>query len=151
MGTDIYLRWDGMTEEDKKNQYTGYKITAGNVGYLRAFIGMIDENKVLRLIFPDEFWSGDGELPYDFVQYIDDVRMILKDYLIGIPLDDVGRGAAQRELGENITEFFNNLGVAVDSHVDVNRIDWAISVYAFIKLGVKLQQDGKNPKVDISW
>lgn len=35
MGIDIYLRWQGMDEEDEKKQYTGMDTTAGNVGYLR--------------------------------------------------------------------------------------------------------------------
>lgn len=35
MGIDIYLQWDGMTEEDKQRQYTGMSTTSGEVGYLR--------------------------------------------------------------------------------------------------------------------
>ena len=35
MGIDIYLEWDGMAEDEKKSQATGFSITSGNVGYLR--------------------------------------------------------------------------------------------------------------------
>lgn len=36
MGIDIYLKWDGMTEEDKAKQIDiGFSTTAGEVGYLR--------------------------------------------------------------------------------------------------------------------
>ena len=35
MGIDIYMRWDGMTEEDREKQYTGFDATVGEVGYLR--------------------------------------------------------------------------------------------------------------------
>jgi hypothetical protein len=35
MGIDIYARWRNMTDEEKNAQYTGFSITAGNVGYLR--------------------------------------------------------------------------------------------------------------------
>lgn len=35
MGIDIYLEWDGMEEEEKSAQATGFSITSGNVGYLR--------------------------------------------------------------------------------------------------------------------
>ena len=35
MGIDIYMRWDGMTEEDRQKQYTGFDATVGEVGYLR--------------------------------------------------------------------------------------------------------------------
>lgn len=35
MGIDIYLEWEGMEEDEKKAQATGFSITSGNVGYLR--------------------------------------------------------------------------------------------------------------------
>jgi hypothetical protein len=35
MGIDIYLEWDGMEEEEKSAQATGFSITSGDVGYLR--------------------------------------------------------------------------------------------------------------------
>ena len=35
MGIDIYMRWDGMTEEDRDKQITGFDATVGDVGYLR--------------------------------------------------------------------------------------------------------------------
>ncbi len=39
MGHDIYLRWEGMTEKDKSNQITGFDVTCGHLGYLRASYG----------------------------------------------------------------------------------------------------------------
>ncbi|MCP4493321.1 MAG: hypothetical protein GY820_39355 [Gammaproteobacteria bacterium] len=40
MGIDIYLRWDGQTEEEEEAQYTGFSCVHGHVGYLReAFHG----------------------------------------------------------------------------------------------------------------
>ncbi len=35
MGIDIYMNWDGMTEDEKHAQYTGFSTTSGDVGYLR--------------------------------------------------------------------------------------------------------------------
>lgn len=35
MGIDIYARWKGQTEEEKKAQYTGFSVEHGHVGYLR--------------------------------------------------------------------------------------------------------------------
>ena len=35
MGIDIYMHWDGMTEDEVKSQFTGFDPTAGSVGYLR--------------------------------------------------------------------------------------------------------------------
>lgn len=48
MGIDIYLKWDGMTEEDKNSQFTGMSTTTGNVGYLReAYHGGPYATKIL--------------------------------------------------------------------------------------------------------
>lgn len=35
MGIDIYLKWDGMEQEEKNAQVTGFSTTAGEAGYLR--------------------------------------------------------------------------------------------------------------------
>ena len=35
MGIDVYLKWKGQDEEEKKAQFTGFSVTAGNAGYLR--------------------------------------------------------------------------------------------------------------------
>jgi hypothetical protein len=48
MGIDIYLKWPGMTDEEKQNQITGYSTTSGNVGYLReAYHGGPYATKIL--------------------------------------------------------------------------------------------------------
>lgn len=48
MGIDIYLKWDGMTEEDQQTQYTGMSTTSGAVGYLReAYHGGPYATKIL--------------------------------------------------------------------------------------------------------
>ena len=58
MGTDIYLHWDNQNDEAKEKQITGFSIGHGNVGYLRASIGMTQENQLLRMIFPEQLWEG---------------------------------------------------------------------------------------------
>lgn len=35
MGIDVYMLWNGQTEEERKAQYTGFSIAHGHVGYLR--------------------------------------------------------------------------------------------------------------------
>ncbi len=35
VGIDIYLRWRGMTEEERAAQQTGDSVVQGHVGYLR--------------------------------------------------------------------------------------------------------------------
>ena len=57
MGTDIYLKWDNMSKKDHDDQITGWRIDKGNTGYLRASIGMIQENEFLRKVFPKWVWE----------------------------------------------------------------------------------------------
>lgn len=48
MGIDIYLRWDGMTEEEEQQQCTGFSVVSGDVGYLReAYHGGPYATKIL--------------------------------------------------------------------------------------------------------
>jgi hypothetical protein len=57
MGIDMYLKWDGQTEEEEKAQYTGFSTAHGHVGYLReAYHGGPYATKVLA----PEAWSAEG-------------------------------------------------------------------------------------------
>lgn len=60
MGIDIYLYWEGQTEEEKQAQFTGFDITAGHVGYLReAYHG---GPYATRVLVPEAFnWTGDED------------------------------------------------------------------------------------------
>jgi hypothetical protein len=63
MGIDIYLEWDGMDEEEKIAQATGFSITAGDVGYLReAYHG---GPYATRILVREAFESDDcrAEIP----------------------------------------------------------------------------------------
>jgi hypothetical protein len=60
MGYDIYLKWEGMTENDKDKQRTRFSLIHGHVGYLRAsfnFYGLID---IFKQLFK-ESWTGYNE------------------------------------------------------------------------------------------
>jgi len=63
MGTDIHLYWKEQSQDEQNKQITGWDIRCGDVGYLRASIGMHQENEVLRRIFGDDVWDGKPENP----------------------------------------------------------------------------------------
>jgi len=153
MGTDVYLEWKGMTEEDKEKRYTGYSIEAGNVGYLRASIGMIEENRVLRAIFPEKLWKASGALLYDFKGNEQLIVKIIKNYLAGNTVDVQGREDERVNFGKVVAEMIKKMAgddaqiFASDSADKV----WAKSVLEFCVLGIKLQKENKKPKVNISW
>ena len=59
MGIDIYMRWKGQTKEEEEAQYTGFSVTAGEVGYLReAYHGAPYATQVL---VPEAFESENAE------------------------------------------------------------------------------------------
>jgi hypothetical protein len=48
VGIDIYLRWEGMTEAERRAQMTGFSVVHGHVGYLReAYHGAPYATRVL--------------------------------------------------------------------------------------------------------
>lgn len=62
MGIDIYMRWNGQTEEEKKAQITGFSIAHGHVGYLReAYHGAPYATEVLVPEAFDAEETGDDE------------------------------------------------------------------------------------------
>jgi len=167
MGTDIYLEWDGMTEEEKKAQYTGFSIDAGRVGYLRASIGMVRENQVLREVFPNEYWDSEDSLPYDFKANYERVQEVGAKYLASIlfdlPLADENSEAMNyAKYGETINSLlcaiFNGGYQSGEYKVDMSRklgiryaVMWLNSLFDFFDLGYKKQEEGLNPRVYISW
>lgn len=163
MGTDVYLYWKGMTEEEKKAQYTGFEIYSGNVGYLRASIGMHDENEILRQIFPPKYWGTEDPQIYDFnknyknnIQYI--MAYIMKP-LITRELSD--KPVLDQNLSENtlkgLYELYNKLKQS-DMVIQIGTLDgidakikYASSVIDFLWLGKDKQDEKKEPTVYISY
>lgn len=65
MGADIYLKWEGQTEEEEDAQIMGFAVTLGRYGYLRgAYNGHIGWDAIQQLFdgikeFPEEDWIVD--------------------------------------------------------------------------------------------
>ena len=154
MGSDVYLHWDGKTEHEQKAQYTGYSITAGKVGYLRASIRMVQENEVLSLLFEEKFWKSrsDNGLPYDFIENFEKMTIIIRKYCNAeIKISEGGKEKVAfglEILNQLKAEFFDEIQT---DNSDEILLDWAKSVYEFFELGCRLQIEGKNPRVEISW
>jgi len=159
MGTDIYLCWNGMTKEDEEKQITGFDITKGDKGYLRASIGMIIENLILREVFEEKYWESTDPLEYDFKTKCLELPFLLKKYLLTkIEIELI---MERREIPENLREFLEKIDLLELSKEPkltsgmikdiVSTIKWANSLIDFFLLGIKKQEEGKNPKILISW
>jgi hypothetical protein len=152
MGTDIYLSWDGQTKEDEDLQSTGFDITQGEVGYLRAAVWMSEENNVLRALFPNEYWEAPEAMEYDFDMNVEVLKKFAQEYAIGNTakpstiLETKTKEALQEALEGLGTVQFGGENLSAD-----DKTKWLRSLVAFFKKGWQLQKDGKKPKIYISW
>ena len=164
MGTDVYLSWDGMTEEEEKARYTGFRIDMGRVGYLRASIWATRENAVLRLLFP-EAWESEEGTPYDFKnpENIKKLHILARAYLLSyLTGKDYLSEFEEEKIKEmrGVMEEFVNALKKLNCEVEIERpeendleraVMWLNSLFAFYRLGIEKQEEGKNPKIYISW
>lgn len=167
MGTDMYLSWSGMTKEEKDNRITGYDIGCGDKGYIRASIGMYNENAVLRALFPDH-WEGHGKgdydedgKPFDFLNKVNQRK--LHQLAIAYLLSKLTETEVHHpELAESegivkeIATILDKAFVKEAVHKDSNEelpyvIMWLNSLFQFYRLGCQKQEDGKKPRIYISW
>ena len=162
MGTDIYLSWEKMTKEDKEKRYTGFSISSGNIGYLRASIGMHQENAILRKIFPVEYWEGDGD-PMRF-KFNDKAmskvslygRLYLAHAIMVIPIKKDVENTPENKMLQTL---LGSIGKSFDT-IDTNEIadadiffktTFMKSVFDFFEMGYQKEQKGLNPKIVVSW
>jgi hypothetical protein len=162
MGTDLFLWWDGMSRDDERKRRIaagGFRTTNGGLGCLRASIWMKRENFLLRHI-PAEFWeSRTKSLPYDFKGNYDKMFRGASHYLRAV-LD--GKDVDPPVDGEDDEIFYVLQVVLENSGVDkrtfktgeldlIESIAWLKSLFDFFKLGAKLQDQRRNPKVMIRY
>jgi hypothetical protein len=149
MGTDIYLSYDGQDMSDKYCQE----------GYIRASIGMINENYVLRQIFPPECWeSEENNFKYTF-DLVPKVMRVGEQYLDavheGYQLGNAGEAGVEH--GNNIANLLKQILPEGTSMVmgGINDIfeakRWLKTLSMHIAIGISKEQAGLNPKVVISW
>lgn len=154
------MKWNKQTEEEHKAQITGFSITSGNKGYLRASIGMVKENHLLRLIFPNEFWNcqDDKGIPYDFIANFNKMLNLGFQYLLSVVLNiDIEISEEQKEqtvMGDMMIKMLNSSGWKILSHTKSDfpfAVSWLNSLIEFFELGIEKQKEKLNPKVCISW
>ncbi len=163
MGTDIYLEWEGKTEQQKQQQAEdAFSIEAGSNGYLRASIHMHNENALLRKLFSVEYWEGESMEPYDFSANYSRALVLGAVYLAA---ETSGQNfpseKPQTVEDRNIDEIIKVLETKLDIQISEededpltrfrDAITWLNSLFAFFELGMNLQKEGKRPFPYISW
>ena len=123
MGIDIYMRWDGMTEEDRDKQITGFDATKGDVGYLReANHGQV---------FATEYLGKEA-----FAKDAGEVHIPAKELRKRLPLTkEIVIQRAKQVYKEELTED----DAVVKAFED------------FVKLSEALEEDGRKPTIYASY
>ena len=165
MGTNIYLNWNGKTQTDtEKQREVPFMIDAGNAGYLRASIHMTRENAVLKLLFREEYWKGNGsEDEYDFAEMYKWLDVVAVHYLKCVQKK---RPLALSLKGKKIKEmpmprkgpFIEKLEKATSTKASISQINdmstaitWLNSLFGFFELGMEKQKQGLKPYPFIVW
>jgi hypothetical protein len=170
MGTDIYLNWEGKTQQDWDDQMTGWSIDAGSVGYLRASIGMITENAVLREIFPEKYWTAGSTDEFDFKGAYALLGKLGFEYLASVVEGTEMQlaGQAAKGIGEQqetamaihsaIMGVAESFGASGQLQVYMGKpesfsgaVNWLNSLFQFLELGIEKQKKGLKPYPGISW
>ena len=139
MGIDIYLKWDGFTEEDNQAQLKGFDTTIGNTGYLReayhsdiyATHYLVEE--AFKVEFNEEEYEKLSEKEQREFGYVS----IQAEKLVK-RLPETIRIVIQRQKDTYQADLDQALPV-VKSFID------------FVALAVKLEREGKNPKIYASY
>jgi len=125
MGIDIYMRWDGQTEEEEQAQYTGFDTRMGRVGYLReAYHGGPYATKELL----PETWSDGAEGDWD-------------ERGVHIPAATLRERLPATLLA--VEERYRNIYDAPDEDIR----EAQKSFIDFVDLYESLERKGKNPRV----
>lgn len=119
MGIDVYAKWDGQTDAEKKAQITGFSIVHGHTGYLReAYHG---GPYATRVLFPECFSDDvDGAVPIPAATLRERLPLAIN-------------ATAERYADDPY------VGEAVNS------------VIKFVELYERLDAEGKNPRVHVSY
>lgn len=122
MGADIYLQWEGMTQEEKSKQLCGFDIGYGRYGYLRgAYNGHVGYDALL-VLFDGVSWEKDWKVK---IEKLKENLKKLEETLFKTRKKDF-----YKENGKEIE---------IQSYRD------------FVKLAEKLIKQGKKPKVHFSY
>lgn len=149
MGIDIYMSWDGMTDDEKQAQYTGFDATAGSVGYLReAYHGGPYATKTL---VPEAFeWT---EEIGDLMSYAKTAGSELPDDLLDLITRGVPMSAEtlQNRLGSTVLRARERID-KLYPEIDPDLADEVVSSFiSFVDLALAKQAEGKGIYVYASY
>lgn len=138
MGIDVYMKWDGFTKDDKEAQLKGFDATIGNAGYLReAYHG---DPYATMYLCPEAFDDERFKHPFNPKAKEDDddygyVKLAADLLVERLPI--VIQAAIERN-----TKLYN-------STLDQS-LPYIKSFLDFVALYVKMEREGKHPRIYVS-
>lgn len=149
MATEVFLIWDGMRDHDKTAQLDCGTLSGGHLGYLKATLFMDEENFVLKAIFGPKYWDCQPT-PYDFTTHQEEAVKLAEQYI----KDGIVINISNRKV---VLDTIQQIAEDNEALVTQNRVNpemkkvWAQSFRDFMRLGAEKQEQGREPKVYISW
>jgi hypothetical protein len=163
MGTDIFLKWDGMAREEEAAQLAAsrvFRLDAGHLGYLRAAIGMRRENSLLRFVFPAKYWynATQESMSFDFRTGLlvlnEGAKIYLRSVQQGTEPDfqSYALVSAMDEVTDELAKKSGFQRIASTKNLELDEaVEWLRGVAEFFGLGVKKMDDCRNPRIYIAW
>jgi hypothetical protein len=152
MGVDVYLSWDGMTEEEKKSRNKWLALDNGDAGYLRAPWWMKREVKLLFTVFEGcHIDESPKPVAYDFRAKLSELADAVKEYRKSVEEDEKSAGgkAKVRAMLEGLPTVAGYIDYPFDGLVLEHSENWLKNVFDFFNLGRHKQEEGKNPSVHV--
>lgn len=156
MGIDVYMKWNKQTKAEHDKQITGFNITCGKFGYLRASYGMTTECAILERIFPPEYWKC-KKVRFDFRKGSATILDLLTGYIQG---EKIHSDTLKEKT--KVYDLMKSVFSGQDWEIQEPKLEseeekiywrkvWAKSLIEFFRLGIEKQDEGKNPAVYISY
>lgn len=145
MGTEIYMKWEGASEEEAQIVRTG------------AGLWMKKQNWLLRKMFGDA-WYEEDFAEFDFLSNRTNCELLLMDYeeglIEGVYSEQDRRVELDMRIMEEAVQKLLEKFPEVQTEQTITKEQEAkflLSVTSFYALGLALQQEKKKPEILISW
>ena len=149
MGTEIYLSWKGATDADR------------GLVRIQTSVWMKKQNWLLRKLFKGAWYESDF-VPFDFRVNLADFELLMVDYMedriqqvnSGFDVEVQMDMELSDEIASEIVEEFKSGEYELVVPAELTLEDEQVFLLGLAKtyaLGLKLQNQGKEPELLISW
>jgi len=148
MGVDVYLKWDGMNEDEEKAQFTGFAINAVGVGYLRESYG--GRELATAVLIPEGWEGGSFQEGYMYRRGIDEIVLDGPASILCAMWTDGSVSIPASVLVARLPETLAACGRRYEGEGH-NLIEQVKNTFSqFVAMYAKLEKEGKRPRIYVS-